>query len=95
MNIARRYQASEELKRSIHRIEAARAKGAREADRLLEALDKSTGPSTVRVVGRPPSGKAKTAISLRVDPDVLDYFKSTGEGWQTRMNDALRKAAGL
>ena len=32
----------------------------------------------------------KTSISLRVDQDVLDWFKSRGEGYQTRMNAVLR-----
>jgi uncharacterized protein (DUF4415 family) len=32
----------------------------------------------------------KTAISLRVDQDVYAYFKSTGRGFQTRMNAVLR-----
>jgi uncharacterized protein (DUF4415 family) len=30
-----------------------------------------------------------------VDEDVLERFKAGGAGWQTRMNSALRKAAGL
>ncbi len=34
--------------------------------------------------------KAKQSISLRVDPDVLLYFKSMGKGYQTRMNAVLR-----
>ena len=34
--------------------------------------------------------KGKIAISLRVDPEVHDYFKSTGKGFQTRMNAVLR-----
>ena len=37
----------------------------------------------------------KKLVSLRIDPDVLDKFKAGGVGWQSRMNDALRKAAGL
>lgn len=45
--------------------------------------------------GRKPSGSAKISLTLRLDPDVIEHFKSTGEGWQTRMNEALRKAAGL
>jgi uncharacterized protein (DUF4415 family) len=45
--------------------------------------------------GRPPAPNAKKAISLRVDADVLDKFKETGPGWQSRMNEALRKAVGL
>ena len=33
---------------------------------------------------------AKKAISLRLDEDVLDFFKATGKGYQTRMNAVLR-----
>ena len=32
----------------------------------------------------------KTSISLRVDRDVLDWFKTQGPGYQTRMNAVLR-----
>jgi uncharacterized protein (DUF4415 family) len=43
-----------------------------------------------------PKGSAKPdskqAVSLRLDADVLAYFRSTGPGWQTRVNDILRKA---
>jgi uncharacterized protein (DUF4415 family) len=46
----------------------------------------------IRPRGRPKSENRKAAISLRVDADVLDAFKSTGEGWQTRMNGILRAA---
>jgi uncharacterized protein (DUF4415 family) len=37
---------------------------------------------------------AKEMVSLRIDRDVLDYFQEGGPGWQDRINDALRKAAG-
>jgi uncharacterized protein (DUF4415 family) len=33
---------------------------------------------------------SKTSISLRVDADVLDWFKSQGRGYQTRINAVLR-----
>src|SRR3954451_11850712 len=46
----------------------------------------------IRPRGRPKSEARKEAISLRVDADVLNAFKSTGEGWQTRMNGILRAA---
>ncbi|MCH2520128.1 MAG: BrnA antitoxin family protein [Dehalococcoidia bacterium] len=38
--------------------------------------------------------KAPTKISttIRLDADVLEHFKRGGKGWQTRMNEALRKA---
>ena len=32
----------------------------------------------------------KTAISLRVDSDVLEWFKTEGDGYQTRINAVLR-----
>jgi uncharacterized protein (DUF4415 family) len=45
--------------------------------------------------GRPVSPSPKVSTTIRLDPQVLEYFKATGPGWQTRINDALRKAAGL
>lgn len=47
--------------------------------------------------GRPPTlkGEKKEAVMLRLDPDVLAHFRSGGEGWQTRINAALRETAGL
>ncbi len=41
-------------------------------------------------MGRPPKESRKEQISVRYDADVLDAFRATGEGWQTRMNNALR-----
>lgn len=42
-------------------------------------------------VGRPRSGASKKPVSLRLSPGVLDYFRSTGPGWQTRINSVLEK----
>jgi uncharacterized protein (DUF4415 family) len=36
----------------------------------------------------------KELVSLRIDQDVLEHFQEGGAGWQDRINDALRKAAG-
>ena len=33
---------------------------------------------------------SKQAVTVRYSPDVLEAFRATGAGWQTRMNDALR-----
>lgn len=41
-------------------------------------------------VGRPPKEMPKVSVTIRYDADVLERFRSTGDGWQTRMNDALR-----
>lgn len=55
---------------------------------LADALRKNAG-------GRPRLENPKVAVSLRLDREVVEQFKATGSGWQTRMNSALRQAAGL
>lgn len=45
--------------------------------------------------GRPRTAAPKVSTTIRLDPDVLAAFKAGGPGWQSRMNEALRKAAGL
>ena len=45
--------------------------------------------------GRPKAATTKSSVTLRLDPDVVHSFKAGGPGWQSRMNAALRKAAGL
>ncbi|MEL6915906.1 MAG: BrnA antitoxin family protein [Pseudomonadota bacterium] len=45
--------------------------------------------------GRPKAPVTKVSTTLRLDPDVIEAFKADGPGWQSRMNAALRKAAGL
>lgn len=42
--------------------------------------------------GRPPVAKPLQQISVRLDPDVVAKFKATGKGWQTRINEVLKKA---
>jgi uncharacterized protein (DUF4415 family) len=41
--------------------------------------------------GRPKSAGTKQLVSVRYSPEVLAYFKSTGEGWQSRMDRVLRE----
>ena len=48
-----------------------------------------------RRVGRPKSANPKKAISIRLSADVLEYFKSTGSGWQTRMDEILQNYVAL
>jgi len=40
--------------------------------------------------GRPLGSGTKTQITLRLDVAVVDKFKASGDGWQTRINDALK-----
>jgi uncharacterized protein (DUF4415 family) len=41
--------------------------------------------------GRPKSASTKQLVSVRYSPEVLAFFKSTGEGWQSRMDGVLRQ----
>lgn len=45
--------------------------------------------------GRPPAPQPKRQVTLRLDADVVEKFKQDGKGWQSRINEALRKASGL
>jgi uncharacterized protein (DUF4415 family) len=46
--------------------------------------------------GRGPNkAPTKKLVSLRLSPDVLDHFKAKGPGWQSKIDDTLRKAARL
>ena len=40
--------------------------------------------------GRPLGSGTKTLVHIRLDTDMLDQYKATGAGWQTRMNQILR-----
>ncbi len=40
----------------------------------------------------PQKAPTKKLVSLRLSPDVIDHFKSTGRGWQTRIDSTLREA---
>lgn len=41
--------------------------------------------------GRPPLESPKRSVTVRYDVEVIEAFKSTGKGWQTRMNEALKE----
>ncbi len=50
------------------------------------------GAAVRRPGQRGPGKKAKKILlSIRYSPEVVEYFKATGEGWQTRMDDALKE----
>jgi uncharacterized protein (DUF4415 family) len=51
--------------------------GAQVAKTLLKPRGKQVAPT-------------KRAVTVRYSPDVLDAFKATGAGWQTRMDAALK-----
>ena len=71
----------------------------READAGVEPADDTDSPCAANLMreelsrigrGRVLGSGTKTSTTLRFDTDILAAFKSTGKGWQTRMNNALR-----
>lgn len=53
------------------------------------AIIKRAGKPIGRVRG-PQKAPTKTQITLRLSQEVLDYFRATGPGWQTRIDSALK-----
>ena len=39
--------------------------------------------------GRPKLKNPKLLVSMRYDADIIEYFKATGKGWQSRVNEVL------
>lgn len=62
----------------------ARAKPAKEvlSPKLYEALTRRRGRQ---------KAPAKTPVSLRLSPDVVEHFRAGGAGWQTRIDEALKQ----
>jgi uncharacterized protein (DUF4415 family) len=54
---------------------------------LLAAIKRSRG----RPKGS--TSSTKEQVALRLDVDVLEHFRAGGPGWQTRINEALRRVA--
>ncbi len=63
-------------------------------DAWFRTADLHVGGKLVRR-GQLPRARPKQAISLRLDPHVLDHYRRMGPGWQRRINEILRKAAKL
>jgi uncharacterized protein (DUF4415 family) len=67
----------------------------RQARPLMEMLPKETVETIRRYRGQrgPQKRPTKELVSLRVDREVVEAYRATGAGWQTRANDALRAYA--
>ena len=44
----------------------------------------------MRPLGRPKAAVTKRPVSIRLSPEVDDYFRATGKGWQTRIDEVLK-----
>jgi uncharacterized protein (DUF4415 family) len=69
----------------------ARAKSIHEIPELADFAEFIRNGGRPRLPGEPPPRR----VTIMLDPKVIEHFKAGGKGWQTRINAALRKAAGL
>jgi uncharacterized protein (DUF4415 family) len=59
----------------------------------INGLPKEAQEAVRRSVGRPRAEAPKERITVRLDPEILAALRATGKGWQTLMNDVLKKWA--
>jgi len=60
-----------------------------EYEDLPEITEEMLARAKVSKGGRPPSPNPRKLISLRLPADVIELWKATGPGWQTRMAERL------
>lgn len=48
------------------------------------------GTLQAKLRGRPKAAVTKERITIRISPDVLDTFRATGSGWQSKIDAALK-----
>ena len=78
------------LKSDLSRVDAHKVRP-EEYEELPELTDDMLARATVNKGGRPFSPNPRKSISLRLPADVLERWKATGPGWQTRMAERLAK----
>ena len=61
----------------------------------FDTAEASVAGKPVARRGRPPLEAPKQLVSIRLDRDLVARLKAQGPGWQTRVNDTLRRAIGL
>jgi uncharacterized protein (DUF4415 family) len=60
-------------------------------DALPLTEEQMSAMAPVRVRGRPKLANKKKLVSIRYSPEVIDYFKASGSGWQARMDAVLKE----
>lgn len=63
------------------------------AEAMFKAV--TTKPAAPLPAKQPAVPGVREQVTLRIDQAVLDHFREGGPGWQDRINDALKKIAGL
>lgn len=78
------------LRSDLHRVDA-HAVQPEEFDDLPALNDDMLARAKVNRGGRPLATNPRKLISLRLPADVIDRWKATGAGWQTRMAERLSR----
>lgn len=63
---------------------------ARPASEVLPEIFPKAVADAMLKRGRPRKEVTKTPVNIRLSPDVVDAFRATGRGWQTRVDEALK-----
>lgn len=59
-------------------------------DTLNEFFEPAVAAEFLKRPGRPKQAECKERVTLRLDKDIVVFFRSQGKGWQTKMNKALK-----
>ena len=87
---ARKHVSRRSLKSDLARVDAHSVKP-EEYQELPELTDEMLARAKVNKGGRPVSSNPRRLISLRLPADVIERWRATGPGWQTRMAERLSK----
>lgn len=85
---AKKFASPRSLTSDLSRVDA-HAVQAHEYDELPELTEDMLDRAEVNKGGRPVSSNPRKLISLRLPTDVIERWRSTGPGWQTRMAERL------
>ncbi len=87
---AKRPASRRSLKSDLVRVDAHKVRPA-EYEELPELTEEMLARAKINKGGRPVSPNPRKLISLRLPADVIERWKATGAGWQTRMAERLSK----
>lgn len=87
---ANKPESRRSLKSDLARVDAHKVRP-EEYDELPELTDEMLARAKINKGGRPVSDNPRKLISLRLPVDVIERWKATGAGWQTRMAEQLSK----
>lgn len=87
---ARKSGSARSLGSDLAKVDAHKLQ-ASEYEDLPVLTDDMLTRATVNRGGRPRSASSKVLLSVRYSREVVDFFRATGEGWQSRMDGALKE----